>query len=35
VVLAIAPDGGINYLTKAFNPEWLRDAGLSSSALAR
>ena len=28
VVLAIAPDGGINYLTKAYNPAWLADAGL-------
>ncbi|HEY8281554.1 MAG TPA: cysteine synthase family protein, partial [Leifsonia sp.] len=28
VVLAIAPDGGINYLTKAFDPDWLEAAGL-------
>lgn len=34
VVLAIAPDGGINYLTKAYNSAWLHGAGLSSSALA-
>ncbi|WP_223691280.1 PLP-dependent cysteine synthase family protein [Leifsonia poae] len=28
VVVAIAPDGGINYLTKAFDAEWLNAAGL-------
>ncbi|WP_158865147.1 PLP-dependent cysteine synthase family protein [Leifsonia sp. AG29] len=27
-VVAIAPDGGINYLTKAFDPVWLDAAGL-------
>ena len=26
--VAIAPDGGINYLTKAFDPDWLEAAGL-------
>ncbi|MFF1875760.1 cystathionine beta-synthase, partial [Kitasatospora herbaricolor] len=28
VVVAIAPDGGVNYLTKAYDPQWLADAGL-------
>lgn len=28
VVVAIAPDGGINYLTKAFDPAWLTAAGV-------
>ena len=28
IVLAIAPDGGINYLTKAFDADWLEAAGL-------
>lgn len=27
-VVAIAPDGGINYLTKAFDPDWLSASGL-------
>jgi cystathionine beta-synthase/cysteine synthase A len=29
VVVAIAPDGGVNYLTKAYDPEWLAAAGLA------
>ncbi|MDN4615917.1 cysteine synthase family protein [Leifsonia sp. F6_8S_P_1B] len=28
LIVAVAPDGGINYLTKAFAPEWLAAAGL-------
>jgi cystathionine beta-synthase/cysteine synthase A len=24
-VVAIAPDTGLNYLSKAFNPDWLAD----------
>jgi cystathionine beta-synthase/cysteine synthase A len=31
VIVAIAPDGGINYLTKAYNPAWLAKAGLTPS----
>ncbi|WP_431277777.1 PLP-dependent cysteine synthase family protein [Leifsonia poae] len=31
VVVAIAPDGGINYLTKAFDAEWLASAGLAGA----
>ena len=34
VIVAIAPDGGINYLTKAFDSEWLAAAGLGGSASA-
>jgi len=30
VVVAIAPDGGINYLTKAFDPDWLAESGLGA-----
>ncbi len=30
VVLAIAPDGGVNYLTKAFDSGWLAAAGLGA-----
>lgn len=30
VVVVIAPDGGINYLTKAYNPAWLETNGLAS-----
>jgi cystathionine beta-synthase/cysteine synthase A len=32
VIVAIAPDGGINYLTKAFDPDWLAAAGLAGDA---
>jgi cystathionine beta-synthase/cysteine synthase A len=32
VIVAIAPDGGINYLTKAFDPDWLTAAGLAGDA---
>ncbi|UAJ78465.1 cysteine synthase family protein [Leifsonia sp. ZF2019] len=28
VIVAVAPDGGINYLTKAFDPLWLRASGV-------
>jgi cystathionine beta-synthase/cysteine synthase A len=28
IVVAIAPDGGTNYLTKAYDPEWLSAAGV-------
>jgi cystathionine beta-synthase/cysteine synthase A len=30
VVVAIAPDGGINYLTKAFDPLWLQASGVDA-----
>jgi cystathionine beta-synthase/cysteine synthase A len=30
VVAVIAPDGGTNYLTKAFDPGWLHSAGLDA-----
>jgi cysteine synthase len=32
VIVAIAPDGGINYLTKAFDSDWLAAAGLAGGA---
>ncbi|MFF1878540.1 PLP-dependent cysteine synthase family protein [Leifsonia sp. NPDC058230] len=31
VVVAIAPDGGINYLTKAFDADWLATSGLTGA----
>jgi cystathionine beta-synthase/cysteine synthase A len=30
VVVVVAPDGGINYLTKAFDPVWLDAAGIGT-----
>ena len=33
VVVAIAPDGGINYLTKAFDDAWLEGAGIDAAGL--
>ncbi len=30
VIVAIAPDGGINYLTKAFDPLWLQASGVDA-----
>lgn len=32
-IVVVAPDGGINYLTKAFNPDWLSHEGLNSTAI--
>ncbi|MGO4690720.1 PLP-dependent cysteine synthase family protein [Glaciibacter sp. 2TAF33] len=32
VVVAISPDSGTNYLTKAFNPDWLAGNGLGPQA---
>lgn len=29
-IVVVAPDGGINYLTKAFNPAWLAGEGLAA-----
>jgi len=34
VVVVIAPDGGNNYLTKAFNNEWLASAGMNADGFA-
>jgi hypothetical protein len=34
VVVVIAPDGGGNYLTKAFNDEWLSLAGVNADGFA-
>jgi cystathionine beta-synthase len=34
VVVVIAPDGGNNYLTKAFNDEWLASAGMNADGFA-
>jgi cystathionine beta-synthase/cysteine synthase A len=31
LIVAVAPDGGINYLTKAFDPAWLTAAGIDSA----
>jgi cysteine synthase len=32
VIVAISPDAGTNYLTKAFNPEWLAGNGIGPEA---
>ncbi|MCU1524463.1 MAG: cbs2 [Microbacteriaceae bacterium] len=34
IVVVIAPDGGGNYLTKAFNDEWLNLAGVNADGFA-
>jgi cystathionine beta-synthase/cysteine synthase A len=34
IIVVIAPDGGGNYLTKAFNNEWLQSAGLNADGFA-
>ncbi len=34
IVVVIAPDGGNNYLTKAFNDEWLASAGMNADGFA-
>jgi len=34
VVVVIAPDGGNNYLTKAFNDKWLESAGMNADGFA-
>ena len=34
VVVVIAPDGGNNYLSKAFNDEWLASAGMNADGFA-
>jgi cysteine synthase len=34
IVVVIAPDGGNNYLTKAFNNEWLASAGMNADGFA-
>jgi cystathionine beta-synthase/cysteine synthase A len=30
VVVVVAPDGGLNYLSTAYNDEWLAAAGIES-----
>jgi cystathionine beta-synthase len=34
VIVVIAPDGGNNYLSKAFNNEWLASAGMNADGFA-
>ena len=34
VIVVIAPDGGNNYLSKAFNDEWLASAGMNADGFA-
>jgi cystathionine beta-synthase/cysteine synthase A len=34
LVVVIAPDGGNNYLSKAFNDEWLSNAGMNADGFA-
>ena len=34
IVVVIAPDGGNNYLTKAFNDTWLESAGMNADGFA-
>jgi cystathionine beta-synthase len=34
LVVVVAPDGGNNYLTKAFNDEWLASAGMNADGFA-